>query len=242
MDDLRFGAVIRRTRQRRGWRQADLASKAGVSPTTVGRVERGHVRTLSLENLRSIAGALEVRVELTSRWRGGDLGRLLNANHSRLHEAVAQMFVAELPDWVLAPEVSFSVFGERGVIDILAWHPGRRVLLLIELKTGIADVNEMVGTFDRKRRLARTIARERGWDPLTIGAWVIVATTRTNRRRIEEHRTMLRSAFPSDGRTMAAWLRAPAGPVAALSFWSKLDAGRCDQGSVRRVRAVRCHQ
>ena len=152
------------------------------------------------------------------------------------------MFVAELPDWVLAPEVSFSVFGERGVIDILAWHPGRRVLLLIELKTGIADVNEMVGTFDRKRRLARTIARERGWDPLTIGAWVIVATTRTNRRRIEEHRMMLRLAFPSDGRTMAAWLRAPAGPVAALSFWSKLDAGRCDQGSVRRVRAVRCHQ
>ncbi len=181
MDDLRFGAVIRRTRQRRGWRQADLASKAGVSPTTVGRVERGHVRTLTLENLRSIAGALEVRVELTPRWRGGDLDRLLNANHSRLHEAVAQMFVAELPDWVLAPEVSFSVFGERGVIDILAWHPGRRALLLIDLKTGIADVNEMVGTFDRKRRLARTIARERGWDPLTIGAWVIVATTRTNR-------------------------------------------------------------
>ena len=46
---------------------------------------------------------------------------------------------------MLAPEVSFSIYGERGVIDILAWHPGRRALLIIELKTDIVDVNELVG-------------------------------------------------------------------------------------------------
>ncbi|MEA2632936.1 MAG: hypothetical protein QOE66_3155, partial [Chloroflexota bacterium] len=75
------------------------------------------------------------------------------------------MFRDQLPGWILAPEVSFAIYGERRVIDILAWHPGRRALLLIELKTELVDMNELLGTLDRKRRLARRIAQERGWDP-----------------------------------------------------------------------------
>ena len=38
----------------------------------------------------------------------------------------------------LVPEVSFSIYGERGVIDMLLWHPARRALLVVELKTGVA--------------------------------------------------------------------------------------------------------
>ena len=85
---------------------------------------------------------------------------------------------------MLAPEVSFSIYGERGVIDILAWHPGRRALLIIELKTDIVDVNDLAGSADRRRRLAPKIVAERGWDPVTVSVWVIVAPGRTNRRRV----------------------------------------------------------
>ena len=105
---------------------------------------------------------------------------MLNARHSALHELVARAFRSGLPDWVLAPEVSFSIWGERGVIDILAWHPSQRAILVTELKTDIADANEMVGTVDRKRRLAARVARERGWDPVTISVWVIVSGVSTN--------------------------------------------------------------
>jgi len=56
---------------------------------------------------------------------------------------------------------------------------------VIELKTAIADVNELLGTADRKRRLAAQVARERGWDPRTVSQWLIVADTRTNRRRLD---------------------------------------------------------
>ena len=48
-----------------------------------------------------------------------------NRRHSTFHELVARWFGDVLPAWVLAPEVSYSIYGERGVIDILAWHPGR---------------------------------------------------------------------------------------------------------------------
>jgi len=91
---------------------------------------------------------------------------------------------ASFDGWVTEPEVSFSIYGERGIIDVLAWHPGRRILLVIELKTEFVDVNELMGSVDRKRRLAAAIARERGWDSAAIGAWVVIADSRTNRRAL----------------------------------------------------------
>ena len=80
-----------------------------------------------------------------------------------MHESVAG-FLLGLTGWTFASEVSFSIWGERGVIDILAWHEPSRSLLVIELKTALVDVNELVGNMDRKRRLAAVVARERGWD------------------------------------------------------------------------------
>jgi len=148
------------------------------------------------------------------------------------------MFRDELPAWILAPEVSFSIYGERGVIDILAWHPGRRALLVIELKTDLADMNELVGTFDRKRRLAGEVAAKRGWDPVSVSAWLIVASSRTSRRRVEAHRAMLQGTVPNDGRAIARWLRDPVGSVSGLSFWTDIrGAGtRRDETPIRRVR------
>jgi hypothetical protein len=96
--------------------------------------------------------------------------------------------------------VSFSIYGERGVIDLVAWHREREALCVIELKTAIADVNELVGIVDRKRRLAARIVADFGWRPARVSVWVIVAEGRTNRRRIQSHGAMLRAAFPLDGR------------------------------------------
>ena len=124
--------------------------------------------------------------------------------------------------WIFLPEVSFAAYAERGIIDILALHPGRRALLVIELKTDIADVNELVGTFDRKARLAPAIAKERGWaigPDVTVSSWVIVAPGRTNRRRVAAHTTMLRAAFPLDGRSVRGWLDDPDRAIRCLSFW-----------------------
>jgi hypothetical protein len=202
---------------------------------TVSRIERGHLDTLSVRTIRIVASALEVRVDLLARWRAGDLDRLLNARHSALHDSVATWFRDTMPDWEFAPEVSFSIYGERGVIDIVAWHATSRALLIIELKTDIADVNELVGTFDRKRRLARKVAADLGWEALTVSAWVIVAAGRTNRSRIAAHGAMLRAAFPSDGRGIRAWLANPVGRISALSIWWS-STGRGSAAPIRRVR------
>jgi transcriptional regulator with XRE-family HTH domain len=243
VSDQRLGATVRRVRIKLGWRQEDLAAKARVSQATVSRLERGHLGTLSLDAIRRVAASVDVYVTVLPRWRGGDLDRLLNAGHSLLHNEVAAMFRAEFPDWTIAPEVSFSIYGERGVIDLVAWHPGRRALLIIELKTDIADVNELLGTFDRKRRLAWQVAKERGWDPVTVSGWLVVAPSRTNRARIKAHAAVLRAALPLDGPAIRAWLRDPIGSVSAMSSWR--DSRRCTGAPglapVRRVNRPRKH-
>jgi transcriptional regulator with XRE-family HTH domain len=116
---VRFGATLRALRIRKKWRQQDLAVQANVTRSAVSRIERGKVAELKVGEVVRIAEAVGGHLDLVLRWQGGDLDRLLNARHSALHESVARAF-AEMPGWVIAPEVSFSVYGERGVIDILA--------------------------------------------------------------------------------------------------------------------------
>ena len=120
--------------------------------------------------------------------------------------------------WKVRPEVSFSHFGERGVVDLLAWHAGLRTLLLVELKTELADINDLLAVSNRRRRLARVIAEPFGWEPAAVAQWVVLAPSRTNSRRVTEHRAMLRAAFPADGRSVAGWLARPATALSALWF------------------------
>jgi transcriptional regulator with XRE-family HTH domain len=153
VNDQALGAVIRAIRLRRGLRQVDVARAAAVSHATISLVERGHCQSLSLDAIRKIAAAVDVRIELLGWWRGGDLGRLLNRRHSLLAESVAAC-ISGTPGWVVEPEVSFAIYGERGVIDQLAWHASTAHLLMIELKSQLVDVTEMLGTLDKKRRRA----------------------------------------------------------------------------------------
>jgi len=219
MDDLRLGITVRTVRLRRGWRQDDLAAAARVARAQIGRIEHGHSDSIRLGMLRRACAALEIRVDLVPRWRGGDLDRMISSRHALLAESVVQALRRDSPDWQVFPEVSFSIWGERGVIDLLAWHPGRRALLIIELKTELVDVGETLGTMDRKQRLAAQVAAERGWDIATVSGWIILAAGRTNERRLAAFRSTLRAAYPADARQMRAWLKDPLGSIAAMSMW-----------------------
>ena len=225
MDDQQLGRLVRAIRLRRGLRQIDIAAAAGVSHATVSLVKRGHCRKLSLETIRQIAAAVEVRVELGARWRGGDAERLMNRRHSLLAESFAS-FMASMPGWVSEAEVSFGIYGERGIIDQLAWHPATAHLLVVELKTEFVDVNEMLGTLDRKARLARSVAAGRGWKAGCVSVWVVASATRTNRRHAAEHAALLRSRLRLDGRQLGPFLRNPTEVTTGLAFWTESNP-RC---------------
>lgn len=217
MSDVQVGRVVRAVRIRLGKRQRDVAEDAGVSRQVVSRIECGHLHRVSHRALRAVADRLEISLDIVARWRGGDLGRMLNRRHAALHEAALAM-MAGYPGWQPVSELSFNVWGERGVIDLAAWNEEHRALALGELKSEFVDPGELVGTMDRRQRLAAAIVASRGWHPAVVGMWVIAADTRTNRRHLAASRRLLRSAFPAHGHAMARWLRNPSSPISGLSF------------------------
>lgn len=240
MDEQRIGASLRALRLRRRLTQEEARVQAKIPRAVAMLIEAGRLERVRFGDIRAYAKALGARFDGSVLWQGTDLDRMLNRGHARLHEAMAS-WLAIVGGWLAVPEASFAVGRERGVIDILAWHAVTRTLLVIELKTRIVDINDLMATMDIRGRVARRIASERGWDPSAIGLWVVVAPARTNGRVLAEHATVLRAKFPGDGRTMRRWLANPSGSVAALSFMPQVhlgDLGR-DATTPKRVRRAR---
>jgi transcriptional regulator with XRE-family HTH domain len=233
VDVARFGRAVRALRVRRGWRQSDLAGAAAVSRSIVGRIERGERPGLTLDAVDSVAIALGASTDLLIRWRGEGLDRLLDEAHARLVEVVVRRLRSL--GWEVAVEVSFSRFGERGSIDVLAFHPAHRALVVIEVKSITPDMQAMLAGIDRKARLAPAIARERGWLADRLATVLVLWSTRTNRRRVEAHAASLRSALPAGTRDVLGWLAEPAG-AGVRGVWFVSDARGLDATGVRRHR------
>jgi transcriptional regulator with XRE-family HTH domain len=117
MDDRRLGLSIRALRERRRWRQGDLAAAVGLSQSTISFVERGHLDGVTLQTMRRIGGALDASVSFDFRWRNAALDRLLDERHAIVTAAGVRELRAA--GWEVEVEVSYAHFGERGSIDVL---------------------------------------------------------------------------------------------------------------------------
>jgi transcriptional regulator with XRE-family HTH domain len=220
MDDARIGRVIRLLRQRRGWRQVDLAAKAGISDSAISEMERGRVDRYTLSTVRRVFKAVDGRVELFAAWGGhGELDRLLDADHAAIVESWAHRHL--VTGWDVWTEASYSIYGERGRIDMLAFHRGTRVLEVAECKTGIWDVQDTTGRLDTKVRLAPRVARSRGWEAERVVGALVIADSRTARRRVSEFPSTFRS-FDIRGRRVATFVRNPGTPGLAVIVFQPL--------------------
>jgi transcriptional regulator with XRE-family HTH domain len=209
MDDAALGRGIRMLRHRRGWRQTDLALRAGVSATAVGLIERGEAERLSLRTVRRVASAVGLRLGWNLGAGAAGLARLADADHARCTDFLMRRLAANA--WLTRAEVSFNEYGDRGRIDVLAFHPASGILLVIEIKTLIIDAQELLGGLDVKRRVGIRLARSLGWPARTVVPMLAVLTTTTNRRRVAEHPHLF-GRFGVRGRRAGAWLRHP-GPL-----------------------------
>jgi transcriptional regulator with XRE-family HTH domain len=237
VDALRIGRTVRAIRHRRGWRQSDLAAAADVSQASVSRFERGQWQGLRWGTICAIAGAAGVSLDLRAQWQGAELDRLLDAHHA----ALAAWFVAWLQarGWLTAVEATYSRYGERGSIDVLAFHPATATLLVVEIKTVIADVQGLLRPLDVKLRLSRHVAAGFGWRPRWVVPCLVVAATRTNRRRVEAHAALF-GRLDVRHHPARRWLAAPSGPLPsglllfkAVTGMQRKNAGHAGRQRVR---------
>lgn len=243
MDDRRVGRIGRALRMRLGWRQEDAGARVGISQSKVSRFERGRLESMTIGSVRRLLGAYDAELVLLVRWRGGDVDRLLDARHAALGEAMTRLLERE--GWEVRPEVTFAVFGERGSIDLLAWHAQTRTLLVIELKTELVSFEETVRRHDAKARLAASIARERfGWVPSRVSRLLVLPDERTPRRHVERLSALFTSAYPARTQAVRAWLRLPVGACDGIVFLADGPSGnsRRPPPSAKRVRRGRDHR
>jgi transcriptional regulator with XRE-family HTH domain len=217
MDPILFGRGVKALRLRKRWRQDDLAGAAQVSRGVVGRIERGNADRVTVATLDKVATAVGGRVACRLTWNGEGLDRLLDAHHAAIVEAVVRTLRAA--DWLVATEVSFNNFGERGSVDVLAFHPASRFVLVVEVKSVVPDVQAMLVALDRKERLARQIARERGWDAVAVARLLVIGENRTARRRIDMHAATFGNMFPDRAREIRRWLAKPVANSPLRGLW-----------------------
>lgn len=175
---------------------------------------------------------------LAPRWRGAELERLLDEDHSMVVDAVATRL--EGLGWTVEAEVTYSEFGERGSIDVLGVRPAARAIVVLEVKTDIASSEALGRKLDEKARLAPRIVNKRlGWRAEHVGRVLVMPETMRLRRLVERHPTIGRM-FPGDALAVRRWLRNPVGTVAGMWFLSFSDprtVGGAHAASRRRIRA-----
>lgn len=183
--------------------------------------------------------ALGGRIDARVAWNGVELDRLLDAGHATLQAAVKQHL--EAWGWIVRVEISFNHYGDRGRIDLLAWHPRTGTLLIVEIKTDLVDAQQLLGVMDVRCRIAPMLARSIGWDIRAVVPAIVFAEDRTSRRRLNAIEALFdRYALRGQGAT--SWLRRPDSapvPPSGLMWFSSWSSARVVRVSGQRVRLTR---
>lgn len=149
-------------------------------------VEGGEAGRVPLDRVRRIFDAVGARARMTAWWNGAAADRLLDAGHASLVEHA--LSILNRRGWNTAVEVSFSEFGERGSIDILAAHEPERTVAVCEIKTALGSIEETNRVLDIKVQLAPRLAATRfGWRPRVTARLLILPNDRTVRRIVDRH-------------------------------------------------------
>jgi transcriptional regulator with XRE-family HTH domain len=218
MEDQRVGEWVRSERRRLGLRQKDLAAMAGVSDSTISRIENGRLTELTVRSIRTVAAAVGIQVAFSGRsLRGAAIERQVDWRHAALVEAVLERLTAV--GWQTVVEYSFNHFGDRGSVDVLAWWPASRALLIIEVKSDLRDIQAALHALDVKRRIVPRLVREdRGWAAESLGVVVVLADLRVERGRVGRHGATFDAALPARTIEVRRWLAAPLGSLRGVWF------------------------
>jgi transcriptional regulator with XRE-family HTH domain len=210
--------------------QSQVARHAGVSQSAYSRAERGDISGMTIGTLTRLVDALGGRLSIDVRYHGGLGDRLIDAAHAALVDHVVA--VLRRLGWAVDLEYTFNVFGDRGSVDILAWHAATRTLLIVEVKSRFTDLQAMLLSLARKLRVVPdAVRRDHGWDADTVGRIVVAYGTAENRGVVRRHAAMFDAALPARSIEIRRWLRSPTSAISGV--WLVSDDVRSARSVVR---------
>lgn len=191
-----MGQELRGARLAGGLSQFAAGAAAGMSHAQFGRIERGELRELTVDQLSRACAAVGLRLAVRA-YPDGDPVR------DAAQLALLERFRSCLPAgtrW--RTEVPLPIVGDRRAWDGLA-NIGKGSLG-VEAETRLRDIQAL------ERRLALK-QRDGGIERMVL----VVSDTRLNRRVLDLHREALRPMLPLDGREILRALRSGRLPEAS---------------------------
>jgi transcriptional regulator with XRE-family HTH domain len=203
---LRLGASIRAVRTALGLSQRAFADRIGRSQAYVSLLERGLIGTLSVVELdrvcKSLGATLVLGVEAPVLIAGP---RQRDAAHARCVAYVARRLRAD--GWLVEREVPVGSPSRPGWIDIVAFNPTSRVLLVIEVKTELVDLGGLERQLGWYVREAPRRAATLGWATEAVLGCVLMLSTTATDDRLRENAPGIRQVFPLRSRDLMNVLR-----------------------------------
>jgi transcriptional regulator with XRE-family HTH domain len=181
-----------------GWSRDELAARASVSSGMVSLIEAGGVN-FSCDLAGRLLSTLGVTVDLRyqvphTETRQRDVAHIACVAYVRRR--------LEREGWLVLREVEIVHGRSHGWIDVLAYDPVTRVLLVIEVKTEIHDVGRIERTLAWYGREAWAVAKGLGWQPSVVRTWLLIMATEANDARIKANRDAVAQSFPGRAMTM----------------------------------------
>ena len=199
----RIASICSDRRAELGTSQTAVAEALGISRSHYAAIEHARANP-SIRLVERIGQVLGVRLELQSTpIIVIPSARIRDSLHACCSGYVARRLAAA--GWDVRREVLIQDGRLRGWIDLLAYDPRTRTVLIIEIKTALDDiggVERQVGWYERT--VATAIPDE--WQASRIGSWVLLLATAEADEAVARHRVPLGQAFPARATTMRGLL------------------------------------
>lgn len=209
---IRLGELVRDARRLAGWTQSELARRAAANQTAISRLERGVAQPLDLLIVEGVLDALGFRASLDIEGRHlADRRRQREPVHARINGFLASTL--ERRGFRTAMEVQVGDPSPRGWIDLLAFRPIDRALIIDETKGDLPDVGAFQRSLGFDERNAREVANRLGWSPTRIVVLGTMLDSATIATRLAENRELIARAFPSPVGRLLAWIDDPRAPA-----------------------------
>jgi transcriptional regulator with XRE-family HTH domain len=203
-------------------RQADAASRAGVSQPFWSRLERGAAATASLETLAACAAAVDAELAaFLQAIPGASLPRDLE--HLRRQQLVIAL--GQLGGWRARAERPIDPLARRSrSIDVELVRDASREIAVIEIEDLLADGGDaMRGLADKVAAVRRDVGP--GWN---VSGLLVLRATNRNRQTLREFPDVFAARFPGSS---GGWLGALRDtnrpmPIEDGIAWSSVDGGR----------------
>ena len=213
------GAVIRAGRIEFGWSERELARRLGTNQRAIQRLESGRQRHINSHLASGALSLLGIPVSFDgNRFSGSTRVEQRDAVHARCCAYVVRHLRRR--GWETRVEVEIGEGRFRGWIDVLAFRPADRALLVIEVKTRLDDAGRILRTLGWYTRSSRVGAEALGWQPRRIVPTLLFLATAETDARLTAQRELIVDRLPGGASDLASWLDDPAatppGPSRAL--------------------------